>query len=174
MRQHDTDGIALGYRYDGSPVIWHDQTAPPTDEVSDYRPTTRPGHRAPHAWISKDRSTLDLFGDGFTLMSFGAPAEVSDTFSRAAKSRVVPFTVKSAFQPEIAELYERRLVLVRPDGHVAWRGDGPPVDTEAFRGFAQRSPGTGSKRNTVSAAFFKHPIATLTRYKNFVGTRCLW
>ena len=131
MRHHDTDGIALGYRYEGSPVIWHDQTAPPTDEVRDYQPTTRPGHRAPHAWINKDRSTLDLFGDGFTLMSFGAPAEASEPFSRAAKSRVVPLKVKSVFQPEIAELYERRLVLVRPDGHVAWRGDEPPEDAGA-------------------------------------------
>ena len=52
-------------------------------------------------------------------------------FSRAAKSRVVPLKVKSVFQPEIAELYERRLVLVRPDGHVAWRGDEPPEDAGA-------------------------------------------
>jgi hypothetical protein len=32
--------------------------------------------------------------------------------------------------PDIAELYERRLVLVRPDGHVAWRSDSAPSDPE--------------------------------------------
>jgi len=32
----------------------------------------------------------------------------------------------------IAKLYERRLVLVRPDGHVAWRDDGPPKDPLAL------------------------------------------
>ena len=126
----NTDGIALGYRYEDSPVILPDRTSPPTDEVRDYRPTTRPGHRAPHAWINEGRSTLDLFGDGLILMSFDAPAEASESFLRAANSRVVPLTVIPVSQPEIAELYERRLVLVRPDGHVAWRGHGVPPDPE--------------------------------------------
>lgn len=31
-------------------------------------------------------------------------------------------------QPEILQLYERRLMLVRPDGHVAWRSDETPAD----------------------------------------------
>jgi Aromatic-ring hydroxylase, C-terminal len=30
--------------------------------------------------------------------------------------------------PDAAALYERRLVLVRPDGHIAWRGDASPTD----------------------------------------------
>jgi 2-polyprenyl-6-methoxyphenol hydroxylase-like FAD-dependent oxidoreductase len=131
MRHHDTDGIALGYRYDGSPVICPDGTAPRTDEVRDYHPTTRPGHRAPHAWIDEGRSMLDLFGNGLTLLSFGGPADASVAFSRAAETRGVPLTVVPVSQPEIAELYERRLVLVRPDGHVAWRGDEAPGDAGA-------------------------------------------
>jgi hypothetical protein len=130
MRHHDTDGIALGYRYDHSPVICADGTPPRPDEVRDYHPTSRPGHRAPHAWIGEGRSTLDLFGDGFTLLSFAA-AGAADAFSQAAEARGVPLSVIGISDPEIAKLYQRRLVLVRPDGHVAWRGDDPPEDAGA-------------------------------------------
>ena len=37
-----------------------------------FVPSTRPGTRAPHAWLDDDRSTLDLFGDGFVLLRLGA------------------------------------------------------------------------------------------------------
>ncbi len=132
MRHHDTDGIALGYRYDGSPVIRADGSEPAADEVRTYIPTARPGHRAPHAWIGDGRSTLDLFGTGLTLLSFGAPAAATQAFVGAAASRGVPLTVAPVAEPEAARLYERRLVLVRPDGHVAWRGDDAPVDPGAI------------------------------------------
>ena len=49
-------------------------------------------------------------------------------FESAFVSRGVPLSVAALADPEICELYERRLVLVRPDGHVAWRGDTPPPD----------------------------------------------
>ena len=65
-------GIHLGYRYEGSPLIVPDGTPEPPDEVMDYAPTARPGHRAPHAWLKDGRSTLDLFGRGFVLLRFGA------------------------------------------------------------------------------------------------------
>jgi hypothetical protein len=40
----------------------------------------------------------------------------------------VPLTFTTIAEPHIAALYERRFVLVRPDGHVAWRGDRMPED----------------------------------------------
>jgi hypothetical protein len=44
----------------------------------------------------------------------------------------MPLDVCDVDEPEAAALYERRLVLVRPDGHVAWRADGIPHDAGAI------------------------------------------
>ena len=46
----------------------------------------------------------------------------------AAASRALPFTVVVIDRADIAEVYGQRLVLVRPDGHVAWRADDLPED----------------------------------------------
>src|SRR5262249_29246347 len=53
LRHHDTDGIALGYRYDPSPIVIPDGTDAPADTIQEYVPTARPGHRAPHAWLDR-------------------------------------------------------------------------------------------------------------------------
>jgi 2-polyprenyl-6-methoxyphenol hydroxylase-like FAD-dependent oxidoreductase len=114
-------GLQIGHRYNDSPICVPDGTPPSPDDYSDYVPTSRPGSRAPHAWLSDGRSTLDLFGTGFVLLVFegGDPRPIE----AAMEARGVPVRVERIDQPEIAALYERKLVLVRPDGHVAWRGD---------------------------------------------------
>jgi hypothetical protein len=130
-REWFTAGIHLGYVYEGSPVIVPDGTPPPPDEVQTYTQTARPGSRAPHVWLGPDRSTLDLFGRDFVLLRFGAP--MGGTLKRAAELRGVPLTVTEIGNEAAKSLYERTLVLVRPDGHVAWRADAEPAEHEALR-----------------------------------------
>jgi hypothetical protein len=127
-REWFTLGAHLGYRYEGSPVCWPDGSAEPPDDPRAYAPTARPGHRAPHAYMADGRSTLDLFGRGFALLGFGADAAEAAPLLQAAKQRNVPVTFTAIAEPQIAALYERRFVLVRPDGHVAWRDDRIPAD----------------------------------------------
>ncbi|HWM46051.1 MAG TPA: FAD-dependent monooxygenase [Xanthobacteraceae bacterium] len=118
----------LGYRYEASPIIVPDGPLPPEPEdPRHYTQTSHPGCRAPHAWLAAGRSTLDLFGRGFTLLVFPRAASPAPIVA-AARSRGIPLDVVAIDRPDIAALYERALVLVRPDGHVAWRGDAPPAD----------------------------------------------
>jgi 2-polyprenyl-6-methoxyphenol hydroxylase-like FAD-dependent oxidoreductase len=126
-----TLGMHLGYRYEGSPICWPDGTSGPPDDPKVYTQTARPGHRAPHGWLADGRSTLDLFGDGFVLLGFGAAAAEAGPLLQAAAVRNVPMRFIPLDEPHLSALYERRLVLVRPDGHVAWRDDAVPADPVA-------------------------------------------
>jgi len=118
-------GVHLGNAYENSPIILADGTPAPPFEAANYKPTTRPGHRAPHVWIREGKSTLDLFGRGFTMLRFDQAVDVS-ALATAARAAGVPLAVHDIDDPMAAQLYERKLVLVRPDGHVAWRGDEAP------------------------------------------------
>jgi 2-polyprenyl-6-methoxyphenol hydroxylase-like FAD-dependent oxidoreductase len=119
-----TIGMQLGYRYEDSPICIPDGTPAPPDRPDDVVPSARPGARAPHAWLRDGRSTLDLFGRGFTLLDFGADGPGVSRLAAAAAARGVPLEIATVDEPAVRDLYDCRLALVRPDGHVAWRGDG--------------------------------------------------
>jgi 2-polyprenyl-6-methoxyphenol hydroxylase-like FAD-dependent oxidoreductase len=123
-----TLGMHLGYRYEGSPICWPDGTVAPPDDPKTYVPTARPGHRAPHAWLADGSSILDLFGRSFALLDLGADAADVAVLRAAAQQCKVPMQVTRIDEPHVLALYERRLVLVRPDGHVAWRDDRAPAE----------------------------------------------
>lgn len=135
-----SDGTALGYVYTASPVCWDDGSPPPADTIMEYRPTSYPGARAPHAWLGDGTSTIDLFGTSFELLRFGAGAPDPRPISSGFAARGVPLSVTTIADPSIAALYQRKLVLVRPDGHVAWRSDELPDDPGAL---ADRLRGAG-------------------------------
>ena len=127
------NGVMMGYRYDNSPIVWADGTPAPPDLSHPYVQTARPGARAPHVWIGDNRSTLDLFGRGFVLLKLGSAPPSTAQYrtggegTRRAADRASPSPTKRCLAA-----YERRLVLVRPDGHVAWRADAEPADAGAL------------------------------------------
>ncbi|WP_070158025.1 FAD-dependent monooxygenase [Sphingobium phenoxybenzoativorans] len=123
-----TLGVELGYRYENSPIIVPDGSLPTADDPSDYVQTARPGHRAPHAWLADGRSTLDLFGQGFTLLRFRDTEAEAGQLVRAAEAVGMPLQLIDIREDSAAQIYQRALVLVRPDGQVAWRGDTLPRD----------------------------------------------
>ncbi len=119
--QYRTVGLQLGERYENSPVIVADNSPAPPDDAQNYVPLDRPGARAPHVWLGKDRSLFDAFGKGFTLLDFGAP-DGAAAFAEAAKQRGVPLGVLP-MTPGAGSPYVSTLVLVRPDQHIVWHGD---------------------------------------------------
>lgn len=127
-----TDNLRLGYCYERSPICVPDGTARPPVENKKFVAVARPGTRAPHAWLDDGRSTLDLFGNGFVLLRLGADPPPADALLAAARARGVPLRVVDLARADIRELYERALVLVRPDGHVAWRADVFPAAAAAL------------------------------------------
>lgn len=123
----ESKGVILGYRYEDSPICVPDGSPSPADDYRVYEPTNRAGHRAPHAWLEDGRSTLDLYGDGFVLIDLGTEADSAREIMGAAERMGIPLR-REELPTALGSLYRTRFTLVRPDGHVAWRGDSLPED----------------------------------------------
>ena len=146
MRQLD-----LGYCYRSAAVI-EDGTAAADD--LDYVPSGRPGCRAPHVWVDIDGrrvSTIDLFGRNFVLLIGSAGTQWIAAAQRVPGGGALD--VHPLADPEAARRYgigPEGAVLVRPDGHVAWRDPGAPGPSSAF-------PVAGGQTSLKSA--FRTPVS---------------
>jgi 2-polyprenyl-6-methoxyphenol hydroxylase-like FAD-dependent oxidoreductase len=127
VQQYCCGGLNFGYYYDKSPIIAYDEGTPPTYGMADFTPSTVPGCRVPHIWLDDGRSLYDALGPDYTLLRFDTAVDVSDLMSEAARAQV-PVRLLDAASSESAGIYDRPLVLARPDQHVAWRGNLPPVN----------------------------------------------
>jgi 2-polyprenyl-6-methoxyphenol hydroxylase-like FAD-dependent oxidoreductase len=121
-------GLNFGYFYKDSPIIGYDGEEAPGYTIYDFVQSTVPGCRTPHVWLRDGRSLYDALGPEFTLLRFDPAVEV-DALMGAAAQRGVPMDVLDVDAEEAASLYRTKLLLSRPDQHVAWRGDKQPKDS---------------------------------------------
>ncbi len=142
------EAIDLGAVYESAAVV-PDRAA--ESEGTAAQPANAPlGGRAPHAWIQTPQgrvSTIDLFDQQFVLLTGPAGSEWCGAASAAALALGVPFRALTLAEPDWALAYgvgREGAVLVRPDGHLAWRTQARPADprqtlTEIVRAVAQRT-----------------------------------
>jgi hypothetical protein len=127
VHQYCCGGLNFGYFYDASPIISYDGEAAPAYSMYEFTPSTVPGCRTPHVWLRDGRSLYDALGPDFTLLRFDVTVHVEDLLTQAAR-RGVPIRVLDVDADDASAVYPQKLVLSRPDQHVAWRGDAPPRD----------------------------------------------
>ena len=125
-------GQNLGHNYEEGAVI-PDGTVAKALNSRDYTPSDRPGARFPHMWLDSARkhSTLDWFDKEFAVVAgplgnewLEAGREVSEKTGVAMRCKQLP----AADPADGYQLGMRGAVLVRPDGHVAWRMPWLPSD----------------------------------------------
>ena len=126
--QYGSIGVQLGARYDGSPIV-AEEGAPPADDFINYTPSSVPGGRTPHVWLDEKRnygsSLYDQLGTGFTLLRLGPNAPDTSVIVAAAARQNIPLKVLDVADTDARDLYGCDLAVIRPDQHVAWRGNEP-------------------------------------------------
>jgi 2,4-dichlorophenol 6-monooxygenase len=136
--EFNAHGVEMNQRYvsaavlpdDGLTEVWEG------DRELTARPTTRPGAKLPHAWLVDGQgerlSTLDVVGGGtFTVLTglSGGVWEAAATACRADLGialrvvRIGDDNSRDAYGEwgRVGEIAEDGVLLVRPDGYVAWR-----------------------------------------------------
>jgi putative polyketide hydroxylase len=132
FREH---GLVFGGTYESSAIVPDGTPAVPLENpTTDYVPNARPGSRAPHVWVERGGetiSTLDVFGSGMVVLA-GSEGRAWCDAAREIAARGMP--IRGFRVGRGADLVDRGgawekaygverdgAVLVRPDGHVAWR-----------------------------------------------------
>jgi FAD binding domain len=133
-------GAELGYRYVDSPII-DNIPGGPEYLFRNYRPTSWPGARLPHVWLDDGTPIQDRISNAsYTLLRLNDRHDTA-SFEAAFRARGVPFGVLPIASERAREIYEKDLILLRPDMHVVWRGNNPP---ENLADLAALASGHGS------------------------------
>ena len=126
----EIQGIEAGYQYVDSPIVWPESGVRPDPDARAYTPTTWPGARLPHVWLDDGTALHDRIGDGFTLLCLGGTQADTEGLAQALRAIGAPLDVLEIADETARAVYGYDLLLLRPDLHVAWRGNTPPDDAK--------------------------------------------
>lgn len=134
---NDLPGIELGYRYRDSPLIVEEQGDAPDSDSFEYTPTTWPGARLPHIWLSDGTAIQDHLGRCYTLVHLPGTTKQADALRRAFDRIGAPFSSFEVHSDATSAVYENyAMILVRPDLHVVWRGRSELMDPDVLAAIA--------------------------------------
>lgn len=125
----DRIGLDLGYRYQSQ-----NDTKQKASTVSEYFPSIENGNRFPHFWLDKNRTKSShslLSPTHFTLITT-SESKLKKFWQVLSKDLVnkLPFDIqlikndviqKDSFLKSLLDIDESGVILIRPDGHVAWK-----------------------------------------------------
>ena len=125
-KSNEMIGAELGYRYEDSPIVWPEAGDAPEPNFMKYEPTSWPGARLPHVWLSDGTALHDRIGDGHTLLRLAGAQTDSVALVHAFARYGAPLTVLDIDENRPRDVYGHDLLLLRPDLHVVWRGSQLP------------------------------------------------
>ena len=131
VQQYCCAGLNFGTYYAQSPIIAYDDGVHPAYTMANFTASTVPGCRTPHLWLGDGRSLYDAAGADYAVLRFDQGCDVAPLVA-AAQRRSVPLTVVDIATTERTAPYATKLLVSRPDQHVAWRGDAVPADPLAL------------------------------------------
>jgi len=126
-RMHGMVGVEAGYSYAGSRLIADEPGNVAEWETSRYIPRAVPGARIPHMWLKDGRAMQDVLGDGYTLLDLRGDCDTA-RLEAAFCALGAPLEILRFDEARVRGVYGASVFLLRPDLHIAWRGEGPPVD----------------------------------------------
>ena len=131
--QFAPSGLNFGYYYDASPIIAYDGAAAPLYTMGETTPSTVPGCRLPHFWLAKGVSIYDRLSPDYTLLRFDPSASTAELLN-AANTAGLPLSLIDIDPKHAHPAIREKMLIVRGDQHVAWRGDIAPADVAALVG----------------------------------------
>ncbi|MCC5474568.1 FAD-dependent oxidoreductase [Streptomyces barringtoniae] len=145
--EFNAHGVEMNQRYVSAAVLPDDDCAEVWEQDRELvaQTTTRPGAKLPHAWLvdahGERLSTLDVVGEGTFTVLTGLSGGVWETAATACGAELgVPLRVarigdancRDAYGEwsRVSEIAEDGVLLVRPDGYVAWRRATAPASAQ--------------------------------------------
>jgi 2-polyprenyl-6-methoxyphenol hydroxylase-like FAD-dependent oxidoreductase len=115
-------GAELGYRYVDSPCI-DNIPGGPEHRVGEYNPNVWPGSRLPHCWLDDGSALQDQLPETYVLLSLGNKSLDTSKLRQSYEKIGAPVAEVRIESNRLRDLYGFDLLVLRPDMHVAWRGN---------------------------------------------------